>query len=263
MIDDKTTRAGRLSFLSEEDKSRIYEAALHILAEIGMRVNHDEGRALMLAAGCTQDGNGCVHVPRELVARARATAPARIAMYDRAGELAFTLGGYMAVFGTGSDLMHLFDLESGERRETSLADVARSARLCDALDHIDFVMSGAYPNEVDPHRAYLESFRAMMVSTTKPLVMTAEDGADVERMWRRPALCAAAPRSCAPSRTSSCTVSPAARSSTRSTASTSCSCAPTWASRRSTRRRRWPAARRRSPSPATSPRASPSRCSAS
>jgi len=29
MIDDKTTRAGRLSFLSEEDKSRIYEAALH------------------------------------------------------------------------------------------------------------------------------------------------------------------------------------------------------------------------------------------
>ena len=44
--------------------------------------------------------------------------------------------------------MHLFDLESGERRETSLADVATSARLCDALDHIDFVMSGAYPHEV-------------------------------------------------------------------------------------------------------------------
>jgi trimethylamine---corrinoid protein Co-methyltransferase len=183
MTDDKITRAGRLSFLSEEDKSRIYEAALHILAEIGMRVNHDEGHALMLAAGCTQDGNGCVHVPRELVARARATAPARIAVYDRGGELAFTLGGYMAVFGTGSDLMHLFDLKSGERRETSLADVATSARLCDALDHIDFVMSGAYPHEVDSHRAYLEEFRAMMASTTKPLVMTAEGGADVERMW--------------------------------------------------------------------------------
>ncbi|HET6495369.1 MAG TPA: trimethylamine methyltransferase family protein, partial [Thermoleophilia bacterium] len=182
MIDDKTTRAGRLSFLSEEDRGRIYEAALYILAEIGMRVNHDEGRELMLAAGCTQDDRGGVHVPRKLVADARATAPARIAMYDRGGELAFTLGGYMAVFGTGSDLMHLFDLESGERRQTSLADVATSARLCDALDHIDFVMSGAYPHEMESHRAYLEEFRAMMVSTTKPLVMTAEGGADLERM---------------------------------------------------------------------------------
>ncbi len=47
MSDDKTSSAGHLSFLSEEDKRRIYDGALHILAEVGMSVatrgyvNHD------------------------------------------------------------------------------------------------------------------------------------------------------------------------------------------------------------------------------
>ena len=180
---DTTSKVGRLAFLSEDDKGRVYDAALTILADIGMRVHHDEGRAIMLAAGCTLDDDQRVHVPRELVARARETAPASFILHDRAGAPAFTVGGYAAVFGTGSDLMHLYDLESGERRRTSLADVATCARLCDALDNIDFVMSSAYPHEVESHRAYLEEFRAMVLGTTKPLVMTAEGGRDLERMW--------------------------------------------------------------------------------
>ena len=68
--------------------------------------------------------------------------------------------------------------------------------------------------------------------------------------------------SCARSRTSSSTASPSARCSTPPRCSTSCSSAPTRASRSSTRRRRSPAPRRRSPTPATSCRPSPSRSSA-
>jgi trimethylamine---corrinoid protein Co-methyltransferase len=182
-VTDTISKAGRLTFLEKDDKTRIYEAALQILADIGMRVHHDEGRGLLLASGCTLDDNGRVHVPLELVARTRATTPAAFTLYDRGGETAFPVGGYAAVFGTGSDLMHLYDLETGERRRTSLADVGTCARLCDALDHIDFVMSSAYPHEIASHRAYLEEFRAMVLGTTKPLVMTAEGTADLERMW--------------------------------------------------------------------------------
>ena len=94
------------------------------------------------------------------------------------------LGGFTSVFGTGSDLMRLFDLETGERRNSELADVGRAARLCDALDNIDFVMSSAYPHEVDAHRAYVESFRQMVANTVKPIVVTAENGDDLRVMWR-------------------------------------------------------------------------------
>jgi trimethylamine--corrinoid protein Co-methyltransferase len=80
--------------------------------------------------------------------------------------------------------MSIYDLESGERRPSVLADVGRMARLCDALPNIDFVMSSAYPTDVPAAAAYLESFRAMATNTTKPMVMTAAGVEDLEVMWK-------------------------------------------------------------------------------
>ena len=50
------------------------------------------------------------------------------------------------------------DLETGDRRPSTLEDVARAARIVDALPNMDFAMSSAYPSEVDPHHAYVLSF---------------------------------------------------------------------------------------------------------
>ena len=68
----KESGAGRVSFLREEQKQRIYETALGILADIGMVVLHEEGEQVMLGGGCTKDGDGNVHVPPALVEQARA-----------------------------------------------------------------------------------------------------------------------------------------------------------------------------------------------
>ena len=76
----------------------------------------------------------------------------------------------------------VYDLETGEHRPTRLADGAGAARLCDALPNIDFVMAYAHPGEGDPHRALLESFRAMVKNTTKPLVVVAENAGDLDVM---------------------------------------------------------------------------------
>jgi trimethylamine:corrinoid methyltransferase-like protein len=77
---------GRPSFLSEHQKRDIYDAALHVLGEIGMTLHHDEAQALMLAAGCTRDDEDRVHVAAGLVTQARASAPASFMVYDRGGE---------------------------------------------------------------------------------------------------------------------------------------------------------------------------------
>ena len=82
----KQIGVGRPSFLTEQQKQKMYETALGILADIGMKVHHEEGQAVMLAGGCTLDDAGLVHVPPELVAKARETAPASFTVYDRAGE---------------------------------------------------------------------------------------------------------------------------------------------------------------------------------
>src|SRR5665647_2958689 len=120
----KQIGVGRPSFLTEPQKQQIYDTALGILADIGMKVLHEEGEAVMLAGGCTRDDAGLVHVP---------AVPASFTVYDRSGEPAMELGGRNSYYGNGSDLMHLFDLETGERRLATLDDVIVAARLCDAL----------------------------------------------------------------------------------------------------------------------------------
>ncbi len=173
---------GHLSFLSEQAKQDLYDAALEILGAVGMQLNHDGARTMLLDSGAVLTPAGHVLIPRELVERARETAPPVITAYDRGGEPAMELGGYNSYFGTGSDLMSTYDLETGEHRPSVLEDVRRAARLCDALPNIDFVMSSAHPTDQDPHLSYLLSFVAMLQNTTKPLVMTAENERDLAVM---------------------------------------------------------------------------------
>lgn len=177
------SRVGALRYLTEEQKRDIYEAAIRVIEKVGMQVDHDGALALLRDAGASVDRSRRVRIPRHLVERARSTAPSVFHVYDRIGRAALELGGRHSYFGTGSDLMSVIDLETGERRRSELADVGLSARLCDALPNIDFVMSNAYPNEVDPHRSYVESFRAMLQHTTKPLVVTAEGADNLRVMW--------------------------------------------------------------------------------
>ena len=174
--------AARISYLSDDDKAAIYEAALEIMSTIGQRVHHPEALELLRAAGAEIVEPDIVKVPRALVEKARRTAPAVVEVYDRAGGHAMSLGRYNTYFGNGSAVTSVYDVETGEHRPTVLADGAMAARLCDALPQVDFVMAYAHPGDHDPHVALLQSFRAMVKNTTKPLCAVAENGGDLAAM---------------------------------------------------------------------------------
>jgi len=175
----------RLTLLSEEKCQAIYDAALTIIADIGMTVPHAEARDILVnGAGATVEANDVVKIPRDAVAAARDTIPEMIHVYDRDGELAMQLGGTNSYFGTGSDLMSIYDFETGKRRRCTLADTGRMAHLCDGLPNIDFIMSAAHPHDIDAYASYLECFRQMVSNTTKPMVMTAAGVEDLEVMQK-------------------------------------------------------------------------------
>lgn len=174
---------GRPRVLSEVGIRRIYGAALKIAETAGMRLTHPVALDLLAKAGCPAS-DGLVRIPPRLVEDARRTVPPRITMYNRSGAVAMELGGYNSYFGTGSDLLDTWDLETKELRKSTLDDVARAAHLVDGLPNIDFVMSCAYANDVEPHASYLREFQAMMLNTEKPLVVTAADLADTEVMYQ-------------------------------------------------------------------------------
>jgi len=178
----RAPRVGRMRFLDGDGKKAILDTAFAILADVGMVADHPEAQRLLKAVGCGVDGDGLVRVPQHVVWDAMASAPAIVTMYDRNGVRAMDLGDSLSYFGTGSDLMWTQDLETGERRRSELADVARAARLVERLPNMDFAMSSAYPNDVPPHEACLRSVVTMMTNTTKPLVVVSENGEDLRRM---------------------------------------------------------------------------------
>ncbi|MGD8521980.1 MAG: trimethylamine methyltransferase family protein, partial [Desulfobacterales bacterium] len=173
-----------LSFLSQEDKDKIHQAALRILGEIGMEILHDEALEILRDAGCSVESEHSVKIPETLVQQSIESAPDNIPIYDRLGNPAMDLGGHRSYFGTGSDLIYALDSKTMQRHQCVLDDVGRAARVADALPNIDFIMSFAHPSDIPPQRAYLLSFQAMAANSTKPIVCTAECRDDLSEIWR-------------------------------------------------------------------------------
>ena len=182
MTSDAISIFPKLSFLSSEDKDKLYGAALDVLKNIGMEIQHEGALSLLLNAGCSVKSGRMVTIPESLVERSIQSTPAAISVFNRNGRQAMDLGENRSYFGTGSDLIYSLN-PSGERRICILDDVCRAARVCDALSNIDFIMSFAHPNDVDPARAYLVEFQAMAENSVKPIVCTAECKKDLTQIW--------------------------------------------------------------------------------
>jgi trimethylamine--corrinoid protein Co-methyltransferase len=176
--------APTLNFLSDQNKDKIHQAALKILAQIGMKIFHPQALELLGAAGCSVENDHIVKIPHELVVLALESTPKNIAVYDREANHCMDVGGRRAYFGTGSDLIFSHDAIKNERHLCVLEDVRRAARVADALPNIDFIMSFGHPSDCLPQHAYLLSFQAMTANSIKPIVSTAQGREDLAQMWQ-------------------------------------------------------------------------------
>lgn len=159
-----------LSRLSAEQVERIHNAALTILETVGVQLHFEEAVSLLKRGGATVGEDGLLRLPSRLVEWALSVAPKELTLYNRHGRAAMTLSGERRYYGPGSDCLHLLDHRSGERRKPTLADVCDGARLCDALENIDFVMSMVLPADVDQTVADVYQMQAMLANTIKPII---------------------------------------------------------------------------------------------
>ena len=172
-----------IRMLSNAQIQAIHDSSLEILARTGIDMKSEAGRELLLDAGAEEPG-GRIKIPESMVLKALASAPSRIAMHNRMGELTMPLDESAVHFGPGSDCPFTMDLESGERRPATSQDVQRIAHLVDGLDQLAFVMSMGTPSDVPALDHYLHSFIAMIRGSIKPIVYTARDRSDMESIYR-------------------------------------------------------------------------------
>ena len=182
-MDDSFIWQPTLKLLNQDRIEQLHKAATTILAETGLNVHHLEMRRKMAVAGARLGREARVRIPAGMVEQALSTAKREVVVYNRLGEPAMPLGPHQIYFGTGSDLLYTRDAETTERRKSVLEDVGRSARLCDALGEIDFVMSFALPTNVPNEDAEPQQYYTILHNTVKPAIMTSFSGQDaLERM---------------------------------------------------------------------------------
>lgn len=172
-----------LSMMNPEKLQQLHQDALDILQQVGVNVHHPQMRDLLRQAGGTVSGDQRVQITENMVSQALETVQKEVIIHNRLGDPVMPLGPHQIYFGTGSDLIYTHNSQTGKRRKSLLEDAGRAAKLCDALDEIDFVMSFALPSDIPNEDAETEQYYALLKNTIKPVIMTSFSGLEaLERM---------------------------------------------------------------------------------
>ncbi len=157
--------------LSERQIEKLYQATLECLNRTGINVLNAEARRLLAEAGARPEKDGVrVRIPPHLIQDAVAASPRSFTLWGRDGEPRIQLVPDRVHFGPGPTCTYFVDPETGERRRARRGDPGLTARVCDALENIDYVMGLALIDDVHHRLAPVYEFAEMVANTTKPVL---------------------------------------------------------------------------------------------
>ncbi len=174
-----TTRVTpRLTVLSEDQKETLLLRVMELLECTGVRVDNDEGLALLDGAGAKVGPKRQVRLPSYLLEDALASAPRRITVYDRLGKPSVYLEDSQVSFCSQVDSTYFFDpyyyaphtLLDHNRRLCVRDDARLGAILCDALPNIDMVSFSSLYSDVPGQVAIRAGHKDTVMNCTKPLM---------------------------------------------------------------------------------------------
>lgn len=175
----------RFRKLSDDQIERLHHASLEILARTGVRLYEPEALDLLKARGVAVEDGNRVRIPPGLVEWALSVAPKRTVLCDRRGRRVMPLERHNVFYGPGSDCPNVIDVRTGERRPGVLQDIVEASTVCDALPHIDFLMSFCIASDLPQETADRRQMRAMLMHSVKPILFVTtefEGCVDVIRM---------------------------------------------------------------------------------
>lgn len=168
----------KFDLFSEEELMQVHEATLEILGTIGIHTASSRFKKLLLDHGCQEDGERILF-PKEVIERGLKTVPAEFIVYDRNGQCALEMGKRKAYTHTCVGTPSIMDIETGEKRDCYLKDLADFSRLTDALEFID-VISPVFPRDVSQDVIVTVETATMLRNTVKPLRICAESSHEMK-----------------------------------------------------------------------------------
>ena len=124
-----------LRVLSEDEKTRVHERTLKILAETGGKINTAKGRQYLKDAGAEVDENSkIVKFPRVMVEESLRLAPKDFTLGARRPGWDLTMNAGECSLMADGEGISVIDRKTGEHRPSTYKDWWEATRLIDALD---------------------------------------------------------------------------------------------------------------------------------
>jgi trimethylamine---corrinoid protein Co-methyltransferase len=142
-------RASRFEVLSQAEIESIHAASMTVLSEVGIQVDYGKARELFRQAGAKVDEEKCVvSLPESLVRWALDQAPASFTLNGRDAIFSMQVGQSETRFAGLGTPTRIIDPDTGQIRDTTIADVVRHIQLIDACEHIHSSQMDIWPNDV-------------------------------------------------------------------------------------------------------------------
>ena len=161
---------------SDDQIAEIHAAALTVLEELGVQVNHDGARRPPREAPVRWSTERQVRFGRDLVEAAIASCPSEFTLTGAAGTL--RIGARNTQFVPVGGPPYAMDTARGKRPGT-FEDFRNFIRLAQAFDVIHMTGPSVEPQDVDPRLRHLEMTRVQMLDSDKPTFIYARGAAQV------------------------------------------------------------------------------------
>ena len=165
----KTTR---LQVLTPQEVERIHAASMEVLDTVGVKVDYKTARDIFREAGAEVDEHTqSVRIPEKLVRWAVEQAPQEFTLYGSDPSFGLPIGGEHVQFAGLGTPTSILDMDTGERRPTTLADTVRHIQLINGCEHIHNSQMDVWPNDIPMTTIHTEAIWAWAHHSHKPFGM--------------------------------------------------------------------------------------------
>ena len=149
---------------------RIVDEACDVLASIGVLVENDNAKTILLDGGATIGRSKRVLLSRTLVEGALNITPREFTIWDVPATRAFRIGGDEMHFDPGSAALRIFDHQANAEREALTQDLCDFSRLTQKLEYFHLQSTGLTSSDVPPAVADCHRMFIAFQYCSKPIV---------------------------------------------------------------------------------------------
>jgi len=147
MGEKKESLFGSSKVLSEESLTKIHEATLKVLNQVGVVFRDPSAREVLRKSGASITGE-LVRFPAELVNEMIEQAPLNVVLGARDPQKTITLGGNRMLTTNGFGALLVLDMKTRKYRDASSEDLRNLTIIGDALPNVDYCQFPVTPQDI-------------------------------------------------------------------------------------------------------------------